>query len=356
MCIHGRRKSQCKVCGGSEICAHGRRKTRCRECKGSEICAHDRRKSQCKDCGGSEICVHGRRKAQCLECVGSEICIHSRRKGRCKECEGSQICAHNRQKAQCQECGGSQICYHGRHKSICLKCGGSQICAHGRRKSQCIECEGSQICTHSIRKLQCRICDPPIHPQNWCQSCQYVLLNKPSLYKPYCFDCYCVLNPDAVIPRQRKLKEHHMRDAIIEKFPEFQIVWDQKIDNGCSRRRPDGRLECFTHSIIIECDENQHRNYSCEENRINDIYMDLGCRPLVVIRFNPDAYTENGKAIPSCFSKLKTVDNSINKPEWNRRITILLKTLEYHHKNIPQNEITEVELFYSNEQPKIKVV
>ena len=31
VCEHGRRKNQCKECGGSSICEHGRRKSRCNE-------------------------------------------------------------------------------------------------------------------------------------------------------------------------------------------------------------------------------------------------------------------------------------------------------------------------------------
>lgn len=31
-CPHGRQKSICKDCHGSQICSHGRRKTRCRLC------------------------------------------------------------------------------------------------------------------------------------------------------------------------------------------------------------------------------------------------------------------------------------------------------------------------------------
>ena len=32
-CEHGRRRSYCKECGGSQICEHGRRRIVCKECK-----------------------------------------------------------------------------------------------------------------------------------------------------------------------------------------------------------------------------------------------------------------------------------------------------------------------------------
>jgi hypothetical protein len=122
-------------------CGHGRRKDQCKECGGSGICEHGRQKSKCKDCGGSQICEHGRDKYQCKECGGSQICEHGRVKAQCKECGGSQICEHGRVKSKCKDCGGSGICEHGRIKSVCKECGGSQICEHGRRKDQCKECD-----------------------------------------------------------------------------------------------------------------------------------------------------------------------------------------------------------------------
>lgn len=85
-CEHGRVKSYCKECSGSQFCEHGIRKSYCKECGGSEICEHGRRKSKCKECGGSGICKHGRRKSRCKECGGSEICEHGKHKTHCKEC------------------------------------------------------------------------------------------------------------------------------------------------------------------------------------------------------------------------------------------------------------------------------
>ena len=51
-CQHGKRRNQCKECGGASICVHGRQRNRCKECGGSSICEHGRRRSRCKECGG----------------------------------------------------------------------------------------------------------------------------------------------------------------------------------------------------------------------------------------------------------------------------------------------------------------
>ena len=93
-------------------------------------------------------CEHGRRKSRCKECCGSQICEHGRRKSTCKKCCGSSICEHGREKSQCKECFGSQICEHGRRKSYCKKCGGSQLCktplcetyATRKYKGYCLVC------------------------------------------------------------------------------------------------------------------------------------------------------------------------------------------------------------------------
>ena len=49
-CEHNTRKSECKLCGGSQICEHKRIKSRCKECGGSQICVHKKIRTRCKDC------------------------------------------------------------------------------------------------------------------------------------------------------------------------------------------------------------------------------------------------------------------------------------------------------------------
>ena len=65
-CEHGvKPRSNCKVCSD---CPHGRKRSLCKECGGSQICEHGRRRSECKECGGSQICEHGRIRSKCKEC------------------------------------------------------------------------------------------------------------------------------------------------------------------------------------------------------------------------------------------------------------------------------------------------
>ena len=96
-----------------------------------------KKRSACTACSG---CPHGRRRRECKECGGSSICEHYHQRHRCKECGGASFCEHGRRRSQCKECGGSQICEHGRVRAQCKECGGSAICEHGRRRHGCKEC------------------------------------------------------------------------------------------------------------------------------------------------------------------------------------------------------------------------
>ena len=86
-CVHKKRRSTCKDCGGGEICQHQRRRAQCKDCGGSEICQHDRVRSYCKDCKGSAKCVHERVRSRCKDCNGSAICQHLKRRSRYKDCD-----------------------------------------------------------------------------------------------------------------------------------------------------------------------------------------------------------------------------------------------------------------------------
>ena len=370
ICIHKRVKSRCKDCGGSQICQHNRNKPNCIECNGSQICEHKRAKSICKDCGGSSICEHKRVKSKCKDCGGSSFCEHNKRKSRCKDCGGVEICEHLRIKSNCVECGGSQICIHKRAKPICRECGGSQICSHDRIKSACFECKGGSICEHNKRRIYCvncggsQICEHKIN-KRLCKKCDGSLLCKTPLcetyknpkkeYEGYCLRCFVYTFPDKPNVRNYKTKEKMVVDEMLKTFPNFTWHIDKKVQDGCSRRRPDLLLDMGTHIIIVEIDENQHANYDsmCENRRIMEISQDLEHRPIVFIRFNPDDYVdENNTKIYSCFCVNKTGIVQIEKTkqnEWNARMHSLKKQIEkWSNVSHPLQTIQCINLFYDS--------
>jgi len=330
-CEHGKLKARCRECGGSAFCEHGKRKERCRECGGSAFCEHGKQKALCKECGGSAFCEHGKRKALCKECGGSSFCEHGKLKARCKECGGSELCEHGKQKALCKECGGSAYCEHGKQKALCKECGGAAYCEHGKRKARCRECGGNELCKNE-----------------WCETKGNIK------YEGYCMPCF-VNNPenkDKPAMRNYKTKEKDVVDRITQTFTSFTWVADKKVQDGCSRRRPDLLLDMGSHIIIVEVDENKHRYYdcSCQHKRLMELSQDLQHRPIVFIRFNPDDYTNQyGILVKSCWklNKLGVIQITKTKQkEWEERIKTLKQQIQYWIDNPTEKTIEIIELFY----------
>jgi hypothetical protein len=168
-------------------------------------------------------------------------------------------------------------------------------------------------------------------------------------YKGYCFYCFVHQFPDEPITYNLKVKEKHVHDYIVEQYPDREFVYNKSINGGCSRKIPDWFFECLTHSVIVENDENQHTDYSCENKRTMMLFQDLGSRPIVFIRFNPDSYIdEEGNKVQSSFKYHGTLGVPIvrDKDEWNSRLHKLKDTLDFHLHNIPSKEVTIVNLFY----------
>jgi hypothetical protein len=346
-CPHNKAKSKCKDCGGGSFCEHGKQRVRCKNCGGKGICEHGREKYHCKECGGSGICEHGKYKSRCKECKGVSMCNHGRRKYRCKDCVGSGICEHGKEKRVCRECEGSGICVHGKDKFICKDCGGVGICEHGKRKSRCKDCGGASICNHGKVKSYCKSCGgSALCKTPFCETIGH------KKYEGYCLSCCVQVCPEIQVSRNYKTKEKDVVDRLLQHYKDFTWIADKTIKDGCSKRRPDLLLDLGSHIIIVEVDENKHSAYnsSCENKRLMELSQDVGHRPIVFIRFNPDSYTdETGIKISSCWIPNKygvlTVPQSKEK-EWNHRIETLLGQIDNWVKNTTEKTIEIIQLFY----------
>jgi hypothetical protein len=161
------------------------------------------------------------------------------------------------------------------------------------------------------------------------------------------------LFPDKPITRNYKTKEKNVVDNVIKIFPNFTWISDKKIQDGCSKKRPDLLLDMGSHIIIVEIDENAHTNYdcSCENKRIMTLSQDVGHRPIVFIRFNPDDYIDKkGNKIKSCWKTNKLtgiIHLDKNKlKEWDNRICSLIEQINYWVKNTTNKTIEIIQLFY----------
>jgi len=186
------------------------------------------------------------------------------------------------------------------------------------------------------------------HPKCKSEWCNTRNSNK---YEGYCVFCYMHMFPDKPISRNYKTKETAVSQYIKEKFPELDIVTDKTIQGGCSRRRPDILIDLGYQIIIIEIDENQHIDYdcSCENKRIMELSQDVGHRPIVFIRFNPDDYKQNNKNISSCWHVNKKGICCINKAkqkEWDNRLLALHDYVQYWTNNTTHKMVEIVQLYY----------
>jgi len=144
--------------------------------------------------------------------------------------------------------------------------------------------------------------------------------------------------------RINKMKETVMIRYLRDNIKECEeILTDRIIDSNCNLYRPDILYDCVTHIIVVECDENQHKDYnweSCslnkslehmEEKRMYEIMVAYGL-PAIFIRWNPDNFKVNG---------------SINKKySINKRLDILSKWIRHCMKLEIVEGIIYKKLFY----------
>ena len=182
----------------------------------------------------------------------------------------------------------------------------------------------------------------------WCNT-----FIKGQKYEGYCLYCYMHIYPDKPVARNYKTKENATVEYIKSKFPNVDWIADKRISDGCSKRRPDLLLDLGYQVLLIEIDENQHINYdsSCENKRIMLLSQDLGHRPIVFIRFNPDGYFKNGEKISSCWglngNGICTVKKS-KQSEWNARLSELEESVKYwtNPDHVTNMAIETIHLFY----------
>ena len=352
----------CKDCGNCYYCSktwkNGRKKSNCKTCDTNDNIVNKMPIPVYKYNGKyyyrRDICEHGIPKSKCKPCICKYICEHGISKSKCKICICKDICEHGIVKIFCKDCGNCYYCSrtwkHGRKKLTCKTCVSKETCKQETPKMVCKESlYNNQICEHEKQKSRCKICNgSALCKSSWCET----FGNKK--YEGFCLACF-VNNPEnhhKPAMRNYKTKEKYVVDHITQTFTDFTWVADKRVQDGCSRRRPDLLLDMGSHIIIVEIDENKHSNYdcSCEHKRLMELSQDLQHRPIVFIRFNPDDYTnQEGLLIKSCWKLSKFGIMQIMKTkekEWEERIDILKQQIQYWIDNPTQKTIEIIELFY----------
>jgi hypothetical protein len=194
-------------------------------------------------------------------------------------------------------------------------------------------------CNHEILESSCRDCFT--YPWNFCQLCTYVDVRNGTHAR-----CYYQLHPDEQIPRRFMMKENYFHDFFKDNLSDYKLVHGKRVTGGCSTRKPDWYIDCLTHVVIMECDEDAHErsHYSCEEKRMMEIFQDFGNRPTVFVRFNPDYYQGE-----RCFNFDARNTISPNMVVWRARNALVLERIKYHLTHVPVRELTVEKLFYPSE-------
>jgi hypothetical protein len=233
----------------------------------------------------------------------------------------------------CKECKEENMINVGSPKCFCgLKT--PNFGFKGEKATHCYDCKESLMI--DVKHPKCKV--------EFCT----ILANKK--YEGYCAYCYGNLFPDDPKIKNFKTKERLVVDYIKEQYKNYDWIFDKTILDGCSNRRPDIYLDLGYQILIIEVDENQHRQYEdiCENKRMMILSQDVNHRPIIFIRFNPDKYiNEENKNVPSCFSITKNGALKVNvKKNWNHRLEILKDNIDYWIEKETNKTIELVQLFY----------
>jgi very-short-patch-repair endonuclease len=134
-------------------------------------------------------------------------------------------------------------------------------------------------------------------------------------------------------PNKKKVKS---REMIVKSFLEeckYEFIHNRSL-KVCGNFRPDFLIDCGTHYVVVECDEDQHTQYDqdCENTRMVNIRESLGLYT-VFIRYNPDTYKKNGETV---------------RVYQKTRLKKLKERIDYHMKN-PLNRTMTIEYLYYNE-------
>lgn len=143
---------------------------------------------------------------------------------------------------------------------------------------------------------------------------------------------------DPLLLNRSKLQKQTRIKNLLDEYKINIYSYDKIVDFGiCNKRRPDLVIDCKTHFVVVEVDENQHKYYNdeCEKIRMLEILQSLGL-PVIFIRYNPDTYKPK-----------------LNSSEFNLkyREKLLIECINTCMINIPENEehyLRIIYLFFDN--------
>ena len=170
-------------------------------------------------------------------------------------------------------------------------------------------------------------------------------LGKQDRFDGQCVACFCSDKPNDPRAIAARTSVHAKEQAVVaflkEVFPDHNWTFDKRfvhrtILKGVNTRyRPDARFARADRMIIVEVDELSHRAYKCakERKREASFVVQNPDKTVVMVRFNPDAYTDyDGVRQPSCFTRPDKDNETVHvaerqKGQWKRRLEELKHTI-----------------------------
>ena len=319
----------------------------------------DKKATFCKDCKNDDMIDIKHQK--CVKCKIKRPyfgLLTDKKATFCKNCKNDDMIDIKHQK--CVKCKIKYPCFGlstDKKATFCSDCKNDDMI--DIKHPKCVKCKIKYPCFGLSTDKKATFCsdcknDNMIDIKN--PRCITQLCDKYSVIDKYCTRCFYALNPNDKRCKRIKFKENEMIKYIQETFKDLNWICDNTLigDNMCLKYRPDVLLHLNNHSIVIECDEKQHRHYkdnnTCENSREHQIQEALN-RPVVFIRFNPDEYLDlNNKKVLSCFNVDKKLGfNTIPKNQesrWITRLETLKNTVLKSVEKPPINPIEKIYLYY----------
>lgn len=171
-------------------------------------------------------------------------------------------------------------------------------------------------------------------------TCCFLKIPMNSTESDICEECYVFANTT-----DHRHKKENKIGKLLNNLEVNLISHDRVVESGCNKYRPDYVIDNNYNFLIIEVDENQHKDksYNCEINRMKEITNCFGSTPVIFIRFNPDSYSVGNRIIESYYGREKILND-------------LLQTLKNNSNNI--SDLLSVYYLFYNEftTPERKVI
>ena len=197
----------------------------------------------------------------------------------------------------------------GRKPSVCAEHRRGGMIKNPRKRCESIDCKEMALYgyRHALHCVSHKISGELNLLYRTCSRC-----NLPDIVDEngVCSTCDPNVENRVRLAKQKEVKDYF--DASGLRY----ISYDRVIDNGwLGKERPDFLFDAETHFVIVEVDEEQHRNAPCycvsEQTRMVNISQilngkDASEKPVVFIRYNPDAYDAgNGRQVNNSRRKEK---------------------------------------------------